>query len=66
MVAVRMSDGRHLRLEEVETIRNTAMAYVAGLERENVTVTDLNAFHAYPGSDAGLADNYFITAIGRM
>lgn len=66
VVAVRMAEGRQLRLDEVETIRSTAVAYVAGLDRKDVTITDVNAFHAYPGGDAGLVDNYAITAIGRM
>jgi flagellar biosynthesis/type III secretory pathway M-ring protein FliF/YscJ len=52
MVAVKAVGIRHLEPEEVEAIRDTVVAFKSGLEREHVTITDLNACRAYPGSHA--------------
>jgi flagellar biosynthesis/type III secretory pathway M-ring protein FliF/YscJ len=49
-VAVRAVGGRTLEFAEIEAIRDTVAGYVAGLERGDVTVTDLVACRAYPGS----------------
>lgn len=50
VVAVKAVGLRHLEPEEIEAIRDTVVAFKSGLERENVTITDLNACRAYPGS----------------
>jgi uncharacterized protein (DUF2267 family) len=50
VVAVKAVGLRHLEPEEVEAIRDTVVAFKSGLEREQVTITDLNACRAYPGS----------------
>ncbi|HPM79959.1 MAG TPA: hypothetical protein PLF81_04640 [Candidatus Anammoximicrobium sp.] len=50
VVAVRAEGKRHLAYEEIEAIRDTVAGYVAGLDRAQVTVSDLNACRAYPGS----------------
>ncbi len=52
MVAVKAVGLRHLDPEEVEAIRDTVVAFKSGLEREHVTITDLNACRAYPGGQA--------------
>ena len=52
MVAVKAVGVRHLDPEEVEAIRDTVVAFKSGLEREHVTITDLNACRAYPGGQA--------------
>lgn len=52
VVAVRAENKRHLTYEEIEAIRDTVAGYVAGLDRTQVTVSDLNACRAYPGGDA--------------
>jgi hypothetical protein len=52
MVAVKAVGLRHLEPEEVEAIRDTVVAFKSGLEREHVTITDLNACRAYPGGRA--------------
>lgn len=52
VVAVRAEGKRHLDYEEIEAIRDTVVGYVAGLDRAQVTVSDLNACRAYPGGDA--------------
>ncbi len=49
-VAVRAVGGRPLDYEQIEAIRDTVAGFVAGLERTQVTVTDLVACRAYPGS----------------
>ena len=49
VVAVRAEGKRHLDYEEIEAIRDTVAGYVAGLDRAQVTVSDLNACRAYPG-----------------
>jgi flagellar biosynthesis/type III secretory pathway M-ring protein FliF/YscJ len=49
VVAVRADGRRQLNYEEIEAIRDTMAGYVAGLERAQVTVSDLNACRAYPG-----------------
>jgi flagellar biosynthesis/type III secretory pathway M-ring protein FliF/YscJ len=49
-VAVRAVGGRTLDYEQIEAIRDTVAGYVAGLDRTQVTVTDLVACRAYPGS----------------
>jgi len=49
VVAVRAEGKRHLAYEEIEAIRDTVVGYVAGLDRAQVTVSDLNACRAYPG-----------------
>ncbi|MCH5373122.1 MAG: hypothetical protein JJ992_04045, partial [Planctomycetes bacterium] len=49
VVAVKAVGRRPLELEEIEAIRDTVVAFKSGLERENVTITDLNACRAYPG-----------------
>ncbi len=49
MVAVKAVGLRHLEIDEVEAIRDTVVAFKSGLQRENVTITDLNACRAYPG-----------------
>jgi len=51
VVAVRASGNRELTYEEIEAIRDTAAGFVAGLERNQVTISDLNACRAYPGGD---------------
>ena len=50
LAAVRAVGGRELDFEQIETIRDTVAGYVAGLDRSHVTVTDLVAGRAYPGS----------------
>lgn len=50
MVAIRTVGQRPLQPEEVEAIRDTVVGYIAGLERRQVTVTDLGAGRAYPGT----------------
>ncbi len=50
MVAVKAVGLRHLEMDEVEAIRDTVVAFKSGLQRENVTITDLNACRAYPGN----------------
>lgn len=50
MVAVKAVGLRHLEIDEVEAIRDTVVAFKSGLQRENVTITDLNACRAYPGN----------------
>lgn len=52
MVAVRAVGQRHLDEEEIEAIRDTVVAFKGGLERRDVTITDLNACRAYPGTSA--------------
>jgi flagellar biosynthesis/type III secretory pathway M-ring protein FliF/YscJ len=52
MVAVKAVGLRHLESEEIEAIRDTVVAFKSGLQRENVTITDLNACRAYPGCRA--------------
>jgi hypothetical protein len=47
---VRAVGRRELAYEEIEAIRDTVAGYVAGLDRQLVTVTDLNACRAYSGS----------------
>ncbi len=49
-VAVRAIGGRPLDYEQIEAIRDTVAGYFGGLERADVTVTDLVACRAYPGS----------------
>jgi flagellar biosynthesis/type III secretory pathway M-ring protein FliF/YscJ len=49
VVAVRAEGKRQLTYEEIEAIRDTVAGYVAGLDRAQVTVSDLNACRAYPG-----------------
>ncbi len=49
VVAVRAEGKRRLAYEEIEAIRDTVAGYVAGLDRAQVTVSDLNACRAYPG-----------------
>ena len=49
VVAVRAEGKRPLTYEEIEAIRDTVAGYVAGLNRAQVTVSDLNACRAYPG-----------------
>ena len=51
VVAVRADGNRELAYEEIEAIRDTVTGFVAGLDRTQVTVSDLNACRAYPGSD---------------
>ncbi len=51
VVAVRADGKRHLDYGEIEAIRDTVAGYVAGLDRAQVTVSDLNACRAYPGGD---------------
>jgi flagellar biosynthesis/type III secretory pathway M-ring protein FliF/YscJ len=51
VVAVRADGNRELAYEEIEAIRDTVTGFVAGLERSQVTVSDLNACRAYPGGD---------------
>ncbi len=50
VVAVKAVGRRPLELEEIEAIRDTVVAFKSGLEREDVTITDLNACRAYPGT----------------
>lgn len=52
VVAVRAVGKRQLTYEEIEAIRDTVVGYVAGLDRTQVTVSDLNACRAYPGGAA--------------
>jgi len=65
MVAVRAVENRHLEYKQIETIRNMVTSNFAGLERENVTVADLNAFEAYSG-DTSIGGGYALTATKRM
>lgn len=51
VVAVRATGDRELAYEEIEAIRDTVTGFVAGLDRAQVTVSDLNACRAYPGGD---------------
>jgi flagellar biosynthesis/type III secretory pathway M-ring protein FliF/YscJ len=51
VVAVRADGNRELAYEEIEAIRDTVTGFVAGLDRAQVTVSDLNACRAYPGGD---------------
>ncbi len=55
MVAVRAVGQRHLDEEEIEAIRDTVVAFKGGLERRDVTITDLNACRAYPGTSAPIS-----------
>jgi flagellar motor switch protein FliG len=57
MVAVKAVGLRHLEPEEIEAIRDTVVAFKSGLQRENVTITDLNACRAYPGCRASDASH---------
>lgn len=57
MVAIRAVGRRDLEYEEIEAVRDTVVAFKSGLERCNVTVTDLNACRAYPGSLAADASH---------
>jgi flagellar biosynthesis/type III secretory pathway M-ring protein FliF/YscJ len=52
IVAVRGVGQRPLEYEEIEAIRDTVTGYVGGLDRSRVTVTDLGAGRAYPGTTA--------------
>ncbi len=54
MVAVKAVGNQHLDDEQVKAIRNTVAASIAGLKRENVTVTDLNATKTFSGSGDGM------------
>jgi hypothetical protein len=54
MVAVKAVGLRHLEIDEVEAIRDTVVAFKSGLQRENVTITDLNACRAYPGNRSSI------------
>lgn len=68
-VAVRAVGGRELDFEQIEAIRDTVVGYVAGLERSNVTVTDLSACRAYPGSydrDGALGASYSYLSTKRI
>jgi len=60
VVAVRANGNRELAYEEIEAIRDTVTGFVAGLDRSQVTVSDLNACRAYPGGDGpgSAAANY--------
>jgi flagellar biosynthesis/type III secretory pathway M-ring protein FliF/YscJ len=49
VVAVRANGNRELTYEEIEAIRDTVAGFVAGLDRSQVTISDLNACRAYPG-----------------
>ena len=63
-VAVRAANKRHLDLAQVEAIREMTGGYLA-LRREEVTVSDLNAFRTFSGSlmgDANSAEDYAHTA----
>ncbi|MCU0873578.1 MAG: hypothetical protein MUE50_14665 [Pirellulaceae bacterium] len=51
VVAVRATGNRELTYEEIEAIRDTVAGFVAGLNRDQVTISDLNACRAYPGGD---------------
>jgi flagellar biosynthesis/type III secretory pathway M-ring protein FliF/YscJ len=59
-VAVRADGKRELSYEEIEAIRDTVAGFVAGLDRSQVTISDLNACRAYPGGDGpgSAAANY--------
>ena len=50
LVAVRPSGNRSLEYDQIEAIRDTVTGSIGGLERSNVTVTDLAAGRAYPGN----------------
>ena len=50
LVSVWLKGNRELDMERVESIRDLVAAAWAGLESENVTVTDLNVGRTYPGS----------------
>jgi flagellar biosynthesis/type III secretory pathway M-ring protein FliF/YscJ len=50
VVAVKAEGNSYLDEERVAAIRNTVVAGVAGLNPENVTVTDLNGSRAYAGT----------------
>ncbi len=68
-VAVRAVGGRELDFEQIEAIRDTVAGYVAGLDRSHVTVTDLVACRAYPGSydrDGALGASYAYVATKRI
>ena len=60
VVAVRANGNRELTYEEIDAIRDTVAGFVAGLDRSQVTISDLNACRAYPGGGGlGAADaNY--------
>lgn len=60
VVAVRANGNRELTYEEIEAIRDTVAGFVAGLDRAQVTISDLNACRAYPGGDGpgSAAANY--------
>ncbi len=60
VVAVRANGDRELTYEEIEAIRDTVAGFVAGLDRDQVTISDLNACRAYPGGDGpgSAAANY--------
>jgi flagellar biosynthesis/type III secretory pathway M-ring protein FliF/YscJ len=51
VVAVRATGNRELTYEEIEAVRDTVAGFVAGLDRDQVTISDLNACRAYPGGD---------------
>lgn len=51
VAAVRAVGNRELSYEEIEAVRDTVAGFVAGLERAQVTIADLNACRAYPGGD---------------
>jgi len=51
VVAVRGVDKRTLEYNQIETIRETVAGYIVGLDRKDVTVVDMNAPRAYPGTD---------------
>jgi flagellar biosynthesis/type III secretory pathway M-ring protein FliF/YscJ len=51
VVAVRAVDKRPLEYGQIETIRDTVAGYIVGLDRKDVTVVDMNAPRAYPGTD---------------
>jgi flagellar biosynthesis/type III secretory pathway M-ring protein FliF/YscJ len=56
LVAVQAIGNASLDAEHVQAIRNTVAAAI-GVQQQNVTVTDLNARHAYVGTSAAAAGN---------
>ncbi len=64
IAAVRAVGNRELTEQQVDAIRNTVVAGVAGLEPENVTVTDWNGSRTYQwtgkGSIAGVPNSEYI------
>jgi flagellar M-ring protein FliF len=57
MVAVKATGNQHLDDDRVKAIRNTVAASIAGMKRENVTVTDLNAAKTYSGGSDGTSSS---------